>query len=213
LTKSTLEVNRRDIAHLRYSLCEIFLSFQPVGELEREFPDHHREALATALTRSEGIPAESEEAELVISYIANRERVLQQARIYSDLGKQLQKERHDLGIHNQSFSPGQLVMLHDAKTASQKLRPRWRGPFVVTGFGGDKGKSYTLRQINGTLIPRTFYGDHLKIFRLREGCLITGEERSLLTFQNIRADHALRKLPTYVREIPGVAGKPFRGLE
>lgn len=61
------------------------------------------------------------------------------------------------------------------------------------------GKSYALRQINVKSIPRHYYGDSLKGFRLREGCLITGEEKRLLAFQNISHGKASFKLPRSIR--------------
>ena len=103
-----------------------------------------------------------------------------------------------------TFSPGELVMLYDSRSAKKKLRPSWRGPFVVTGFGGDQHKSYTIRQICGTLIPRTFHGDHLKLFRLREGYLATGREERIPVYQNIRLGTANQKLPKDLRTVPGV---------
>ncbi|POS81928.1 hypothetical protein EPUL_005559, partial [Erysiphe pulchra] len=108
------------------------------------------------------------------------------------------------GLSNHTYSPGQLVMLWDEKSAGMKLRPAWRGPFIVTGFGGDMGKSYTIRQIDGSIIPRHYYGDHLKPFRLREGYLITQEEEKIPVYQNIRLGNAAFKLPRSVRKVPGV---------
>ena len=91
-------------------------------------------------------------------------------------------------------------MLYDHRQAGKKLRPTWRGPFVVMSFGGDMGKSYRLRQINGVPIPRHFHGDSLKIFRLRDGYLLTGEEETLPIFQNIRLGSASFKLPKDICE-------------
>ena len=95
-------------------------------------------------------------------------------------------------------------MFYNAKSAKKKLYPAWRGLFVITGFGGDHGKSYTLRQVDGTPILRSFHGDHLKPFRLREGYLITGHEESIPAYQNLRAGRASHKLPCGIRELPGV---------
>ncbi|POS81641.1 hypothetical protein EPUL_006635, partial [Erysiphe pulchra] len=120
----------------------------------------------------------------------------------SDWYKNKAAQRHDLGIRGQNeYSPGELVMLYDHRQAGRKLRPTWRGPFVIVGFGGDMGKSYKLRQINGTPIPRHYHGDSLKKFRLREGYLITGEEESLPVFQSIRLGNASFKLPKNLRQI------------
>ena len=93
---------------------------------------------------------------------------------------------------------------HSAKAAKKKLHPAWRGPFVITGFGGDHGKSYTLRQVNGALIPRSFYRDYLKPFQLCKGYLITGYEETIPAYQNLRAGRASYKLPHGVKEVPGV---------
>jgi hypothetical protein len=92
-----------------------------------------------------------------------------------------------------------MVMLYDQKSAKKKLHPAYRGPFVIAGFGRDHGKSYKLQQINGTLIPRTYYGDHFKPFRPRPKHLITGYERNLPQYQNLRAGKATHKLPKDVR--------------
>ena len=79
-------------------------------------------------------------------------------------------------------------MLCDHRSSKKKLRPSWRGPFIVTGHGGTHSRSYTLRQIDGTPIPRTYHIDQPKLFKLREGRLVTGKELSLPTCQNIRLE-------------------------
>ena len=89
------------------------------------------------------------------------------------------KDRHDLGIKGRGhlFNPRDLVMLYDGKSAKKKMHPAYRGPFVIISPGGFYGKLYHLRQVNGTAIPRSFYGDHLKPFKLRTGYLVTGYEQ------------------------------------
>ena len=87
-------------------------------------------------------------------------------------------------------------MLCDHRSSKKKLRPSWRGPFIVTGHGGTHSRSYTLRQIDGTPIPRTYHRDQLKLFKLREGRLVTGKELSLPTCQNIRLGKARVRLPS-----------------
>jgi hypothetical protein len=73
-------------------------------------------------------------------------------------------------------------MLYNYKSVKKKLSPAWRGLFAVLGYSGDYFKSYSLRQIYGTLIPRTFYSNYLKPFRLRKGYLITSQESVLLVY-------------------------------
>lgn len=92
-------------------------------------------------------------------------------------------------------------MLYDHRSAKKKLRPSWRGTFIVTGHGGTHSRSYTLRQIDGTPIPRTYHRDQLKLFKLREGRLVTGKELSLPTYQNIRLGRARVRLPSSTKTL------------
>jgi hypothetical protein len=138
--------------------------------------------------------------DLVFNFMAAREENRQRVQSKSDYSKELQKERHDLGIRREyRFKGGDLVMIYDQKSAKKKLHPVYRGPFVINGAGGDQGKSYTLRQVNGTAIPRTYYGDHLKPFRLRPDHLVTKKERLWPEYQNLRAGQGVHKLPKNVR--------------
>jgi hypothetical protein len=132
--------------------------------------------------------------------MAAREENRQRVKSKSDYSKELQKERHDLGIRREYwFKGGDLVMIYDQKSAKKKLHPAYRGPFVINGASGDQGKSYTLRQVNGTAIPRMYYGDHLKPFRLRPDHLVTKKERLWPEYQNLRAGQGVHKLPKNVR--------------
>ncbi|RKF59802.1 hypothetical protein OnM2_057042 [Erysiphe neolycopersici] len=158
LSKATLEVNKREIAHLAYSPSEIFLGFNPSGPLEIKYKTDRRQSLGEVMKGNLGnvLPEDDEHADYVINFIAkridDRKLILGRSNYYKDKAAQ----RHDLGIRGQNeYSPGELVMLYDHKQAGTKLRPTWRGPFVIVGFGGDMGKSYKLRQINGTPIPLT----------------------------------------------------------
>ncbi|KAI0997985.1 hypothetical protein K3495_g10206 [Podosphaera aphanis] len=147
--KSTFDINRREILHLGYSPHEILKGFAPDGGLEAVFPSSHRESLKSSLVQ--GISAvfpEDEDAHgnLVIEFIVKREEIRQAALARSDCQKDRAKNRHNLGVRIEHvYSPGSLVMLWDAKAAGKKLRPAWRGPFVITSYGGDMERSYTLR--------------------------------------------------------------------
>lgn len=94
-------------------------------------------------------------------------------------------------------------MLCDHREAKKKLRPSYRGPFVVTGFGGDIGHSYTLRQIRGGVVPKHYHGDALRKFRPREGYLVNHSEAALLEYQNIRLGRGVLKLPRDLRPVQG----------
>ena len=180
LKNSVQELNRHEIVHLGFSPQEIHYGYQPEGSLERSFPGSHHTALSVALqTEEDCVPIGEEWENLVLHHIARSMRIREKVREVSGSRKDREKQKYDKGIHEHQFTPGQLVMLYDSKAAGKKLRPAWRGPFVVTGFAGDHQKSYTLRQICGTPISRTFHGDHLERLRLREGYLVSGREQEL----------------------------------
>jgi hypothetical protein len=208
------ELNRHEIVHLGFSPQEIHQGYQPEGSLERSFPGHHRTALSAAIqSQQDCVPVGEDWENLVLDHIAHSMRIRERVRETSISRKDKEKQRYDRGIREHRFTPGQLVMLYDSKAAGKKLRPAWRGPFVITGFGGDHQKSYILRQICGTPIPRTFHGDHLKRFRLREGYLVSGREQELPVYQNIRYGTGSHRLPKDLRTIPGAytTGQPGLG--
>ncbi len=78
-------------------------------------------------------------------------------------------------------------MLYNTKSVKKKLYSLYRGPFIITRFGSSYSCSYTLRQINSEAIPRIYYGDYLKLFKLRKGYLVTGTKEQFPVYQNIRA--------------------------
>ena len=57
-------------------------------------------------------------------------------------------------------------MLYNAKSAKRKMHLAYRGPFVIIRPGGFYSKLYHLWQVNSIAIPRLFYGDYLKPFKL-----------------------------------------------
>lgn len=69
----------------------------------------------------------------------------------------------------------------------------------MLGKGSPHGKSYNIKQINGTPIPGTFYGDRLKPFLPQTGHLIISNEEKLALHQKIRNKKELHKLPHRLR--------------
>ena len=86
------------------------------------------------------------------------------------------KDRYNLGIKGRGylFNPKDLVMLYDGKLAKKKMHPAYRGPFVIISLRGFYGKLYHLWQVNSIAILKSFYKDHLKLFKLRTSHLVTG---------------------------------------
>ncbi|POS81910.1 hypothetical protein EPUL_006021, partial [Erysiphe pulchra] len=186
--------------HLGFSPFEIDGGYQPPSVVETVVPSARRTAKKKAMKHSNYLIALAKEREeqenAVFGFIAKRERCWDQVRNASSWAKQVSKDRHDMGIRKElNFTDGTMVMLYDGKSAKKQLHPSYRGPFIISGKGGSHGKSYTLKQINGTPIPGTFYGDHLKPFVPRTGHLITSNEEELSLHQNIRAKKGFHKLP------------------
>ena len=56
----------------------------------------------------------------------------------------------------------QIAPVRIPRSQAGKLEPRWRGPYIISGYGGSHKLSYILRQLHGKRIKGTFHGDHLK---------------------------------------------------
>ncbi|RKF80182.1 hypothetical protein GcC1_039049 [Golovinomyces cichoracearum] len=205
VTRAVFEVNNREITHLLHSPAQIVFGFEPTGMAPRNYPEPQRAALAVAIKEQINIlPGEDEHVKGVIDFMLQRNEIRRKILGRSDRRKDQKAQKHDTGLQaTQEYNPGDLVMLFDHRESGKKLRPSWRGPFVVVGFGGDMGKSYCLRQIEGTPIPRHYHGDALKPFRLREGYLISKKEERIPVLQNIRLGTAAFKLPKNQRTVPG----------
>jgi hypothetical protein len=91
-------------------------------------------------------------------------------------------------------------MLYNGKSAKKKMHPVYKGPFIVVRPRGFYSKSYYLRQVNSIAIPKSFYGNHLKPFKLRTSYLVTSYKQQLPTYQKLRARKAKYKLPKSIRK-------------
>lgn len=205
VSQTVFDVNNRERVHLSHSPAQILFGFEPSEASTKRYPEYKRETLSVALKGQDNVlPGEDEHAVIIIDFISRRNEARRETLGRSDRRKDLKAQIHDIGVRaTQEYNPGDLVMLFDHREAGKKLRPSWRGPFVVVGLGGDMGKSYCLRQIEGTPIPRHYHGDALKPFRLREGYLVSKKEERLLIVQNIRLGTAAFKLPKDQRTRPG----------
>ncbi|POS86061.1 hypothetical protein EPUL_002468 [Erysiphe pulchra] len=204
VSRTVFEVNNREILHL-HTPAQIILGFEPRGATTRHFPNYQREVLSVVIKEQNDILlGEYEHMKAVINFMLRRNEIKREVLGRSDRRKDQKAQQHDIGVRaTQSYNPGDLVMLFDHREAGKKLRPSWRGPFVVVGFGRNMGKSYRLRQIEGTAIPRHFHENALKPFRLREGYLISEKEERIPVLQNIRLGIAAFKLPKNQRTVPG----------
>ena len=108
--------------------------------------------------------------------------------------KEQEAIRYNKGVKQATHHVGDLVMLHQKNT--NKLEPRWRGPFRISGYGGSHGVSFRIQQLNGRMIRGTFHGDHIKTFVPRAGYLSDRSEQYPLQ-QTIRRPRHQTKLPKH----------------
>lgn len=76
------------------------------------------------------------------------------------------------------------------KRKAGKLEPRWRGPFVIHGSGGEHGVSYQLRQLNERRIRGTIHGNHLKELVPQSGYLVDPTMGLFPMYQTLRKPKA-----------------------
>ncbi|RKF54361.1 hypothetical protein OnM2_098042 [Erysiphe neolycopersici] len=79
--RATLELNKRVIAHLMHSPSQIFFGFNPVGIYEATYLSKKRKSLLSALKIdiSNVILEEEEHMESIVTYVAKRARVREEA--------------------------------------------------------------------------------------------------------------------------------------
>lgn len=63
------------------------------------------------------------------------------------------------------------MLFKDLTSNLGKLTKQWRGSFIIDRSGGDHGVLYVLKTLDKDPAPNTYHGDHLRIFRPREGFL------------------------------------------
>ena len=106
---------------------EILPAYTPATEIKVNFPDAHRSVLSTTLRTcitELPVPSESEHADLVLGHMAQRTSVREQVFRQGDFQCGINKEKHDFGVYQHTFTSGELVMLFEQKSAGKKFRPR-----------------------------------------------------------------------------------------
>jgi hypothetical protein len=184
---------------LNYSAFEIHHGYQPLSAVDYRFGTYTLIQSRAFLSQPDILdqPQLSDKvmSQKVLDFIDKRDQIRAQTLFNSDRKKAVEKAKHDLGVNNHEYTPGDLVFLYDSNSAKKKLHPSFRGPFRIASFGGDHYRSFKLEQLNREPIPHTFYGDHLRLFRPRTGHLITQTEESLPIYQNIRAGRTRFRIP------------------
>ena len=183
LGKSANAANSRMIRYLGFAPSDILFApmTKPTASISKllSLPGRDIEQWAYVLDKSD---THAGEVRKYVQYISEVHDKVNEA---SKIQKMEMAARYNRGVKQTRHNYGDLVMLWQKDTG--KLKPRWKGPFRIRGYGGSHETSFTLEQVDGTRIQGSFYGDHLKQFLLRTGYLAdpAGDE-ILLQKQNIR---------------------------
>ncbi|KAG7007159.1 hypothetical protein G7Y79_00011g030570 [Physcia stellaris] len=180
LRRAAPACNERHIEHLGYSPDEIIFGVEPRAPATV--------SLVQAAIRGEKtvLPTPEEMTSLIWDHMARREELRKDVVKRTGKAKQRMKERYDAGVKQQEYLPGQIVFLRDSNPIHNKAEPRWNGPFVIAGFGGEHGSSYKLRTLENKSAPNTHHGDQLRVFRERTGYLRKANEEDLPVMRNLR---------------------------
>lgn len=167
------------IEHLGYSPIEIITGIQPLTSVERKI---RIDSLSTQLR----VPTEEQMFPLVWDYMAQKIDIRED--VYERLvrKKEQEKIRYNRGVKTQYCIPSDFVLPKNSTPHLGKLTERWRGPFIIDSFGGDHGATYVFKTLDGKPAPNTHHGDHLRIFRSREGYLRPADEEPLGVTRNLR---------------------------
>lgn len=180
LRRGTIAVNDRHIEHLGYSPNEIIYGIEPRDT------SVVNSAKMYNIPEKLVLPSPDEMLPLVWDHMARREELRHKVTENKSKAVQTMKERYDRGVQAKTFVPGQYVFLRDTNLIYDKNIPRWRGPFVINGYGGEHDTSYTLRKLDGIALPNHFHGDHLRIFQERTGYLRPHDEENLPIMKSLR---------------------------
>jgi len=188
LAEAASNINERCIMHLMASPKQLLLGTPSgkLGGLETEYPTE----VTTQVQQWVEDPgfdwlSEEDHSLAVSEFVARREGTRDRVQCRDTSAKQDMKARYDRRVRTYDFTPGEAVMLWFKKKKG-KLKPQWRGPFVVTGYANEFGITYAIRQLTGKRIKGSFHGDHLRKFRLREGYLIPPIEADMPDYQLLR---------------------------
>ena len=181
LAKATQEVNTRTILHLHHSPTQILFGILPKSPLTRiARGDQLSEANLLAWVSS--IEDPNDHSRKVKEHLQQLITLQKDVETSSEHGKAKMEERYNRGVTLRQLEVGMLVLLHQKE--GNKLEPRWRGPFMISNAGDHT--SFSLKQLNGRRVKRTYHGDDLRQFIPREGHLALPDEPEYPLLQNLR---------------------------
>lgn len=167
LNRSTRALNSRIVGHLGVAPSSILLGVGPTpSSVDPTLRSVHAHPITVWRDK---LLDPAKHKELIGRYFTYRAQLHDIIRQKSDEKKDYEAARFNAGIREIRFMIDQPVMLFQKDVG--KLKAPWRGPFVVRGYGGTHGISYTLKQFNGRNIRGLFHGNYLKPFVPRKGYL------------------------------------------
>jgi hypothetical protein len=115
-------------------------------------------------------------------------------RRYREVGKEVFDLNHRL--RTDELRKGDLVLRHDTagqidKSSATKLAYKWLGPYKIKEAIAKKG-TYTLEELDGTLLSGTYAGNRLKRFFLRQGVYVSEEDTASDLASNDSRDDQLQ---------------------
>jgi hypothetical protein len=115
---------------------------------------------------------ESHEARIcedfLLDEITRLKEICQDAHLFIKKAQERQKQKHDMSKHllNPILIGTKVLLYHNLTESSwsAKLKPKWEGPFLIQD---KKDTTYHLRTLSGTILPKTFNRNRLKIYNER----------------------------------------------
>lgn len=160
LSRSIFNLNVKLIFHLEASFVTILLGILSNTSLIDLVLKHHDIHFITSWAVQ--LRDSDQHIKAVKDFLFVRRQLHDSIRARSDQRKENEVTRFNRKITPHTFSFEDLMILYQEK--SEKLKPRWRGPFIIQGFGREHEISYHIKQLNGRKIRGTFHGNHLKVF-------------------------------------------------
>ena len=102
--------------------------------------------------------------------------------------------RYNRGIKSRKHSIDDYVMLYQKDI--EKLKLRWRGPFMISNYEDHHDVSFTLTQLDERDVKRIFHDDHLKSFQPRYEYLVVNDiiDDSDAAYQIIRQSRRVKRV-------------------
>jgi hypothetical protein len=169
-----------------YMPIELMLGQKPIMPAEESIPTWMFLAWEDGVTREQLLELRIQQLEQLPGNQEIAQERLKAARLSN---KERFDKTHRLRIH--PIQEGDWVLVFDSSlehqhSAKKKFSRRWFGPYVVTNV--HKNGTYSLRELDGTLLRTPIAGKRIKAFKRRDGSFLTEDVEELLYQQPLNED-------------------------